>query len=175
MASLELLNGQPFEIGWGSQVIALDDGIGALRADDLQRGAAPSGARRGVGRGGESSRARAKLLKDWLKRTYNIAPDATQMALATTDQRETLNAITGRTVPNHDMSGDADRAFLRGMIVADRYALALAQIAALQTSAKAELPPKNSRRLLRNASNAGQSCSSPCGKPAFKSVAFGSS
>ena len=140
MASLELLSGLPFEIGWVSQVIAFDDGLersAQMIYGEVQRPAV----RDAVWDVVESSRAQAKLLKDWLKRSNNAVPDAAQMASATSDLRDILNSITGRTVPNHDMnmSGDADRAFLRGMIVADRSALALAQIAASQGSAKAEL------------------------------------
>ena len=140
MASLELLSGRAFEIGWVSQVIALDDGLersAQMVYGEVQRPAV----RDAVWDVVETSRAQARELKNWLKLSANAAPDAAQMALATADLRDILNAITGRTVPNHDMnmSGDADRAFLRGMIVADRYTLALAQIAVAQSGGKADL------------------------------------
>ena len=63
MASLELLNGQAFEIGWVSQVIAFDDGLersAQIVYAEVQR---PAG-RDAVWDVVESSRAQGKQLKD---------------------------------------------------------------------------------------------------------------
>ncbi len=88
-----------------------------------------------------TSREQAKQLEACLKRNGDSRPDPARIALVNTDLQDTINQLTGRIVSNHDMnmSGDADRAFLRGVIVADRYALELAQIAIAEGSAKAEV------------------------------------
>jgi uncharacterized protein (DUF305 family) len=130
LSTLETLRGPAFDSAWVSQLLAFDELLerGAQTVyGEVQRPAT----RDAVWDVVEASRAQAKLLEAWQRRAAATRTDAAQAALTRADLQDTVNRLTGRTVPNHDMnmSGDADRAFFGGVIAADRYALALAQIA----------------------------------------------
>ncbi len=140
LSTLETLQSQIFDLAWVSQVMAFDD--------LLERGSQTvyGEVQRPVVRDAVwdvvvASREQSKLLEAWLKRSGIPRPDPARISLVNSDLQDTINQLTGRTVPNHDMnmSGDADRAFLRGAILADRYMLELAQIAVAEGSAKAEV------------------------------------